>query len=183
MGGYLEEMYGGAGGEILYRPHNARWAIGAESFLAFKRDPETSLNLGFNGARLLSGHINGWYDLPLWDLTMNAKIGRYLAEDVGGTLALQKHFHNGAVLEGYVTVTDQSDFDLFGGTTHADHGIRLSLPLGGFKNVPRNTSADFTFKPFGRDIGQKLDNPLPLYELTEGFSTRHMAEYWEDITP
>ena len=47
MGGYLEEMYGGAGGEILYRPHNARWAIGAESFLAFKRDPETSLNLGF----------------------------------------------------------------------------------------------------------------------------------------
>ena len=63
---------------------------------------------------------------------MNAKIGRYLSEDVGGTLALQKRFHNGAVLEGYVTVSDQSDFDLFGGTTHADHGIRLSLPLGGF---------------------------------------------------
>ncbi len=182
MGGYLEEMYGGAGGEILYRPFDARWALGAESFLAFKRDPGSTLNLNFTGDRLFSGHVQGWYDLPYWDLTMNARFGRYLAEDIGGTLALQKRFHNGATLEAYSTITDQSDFDLFGGTTHADHGIRLSLPLGGLKYVPHNTNASFKFAPFGRDIGQKLENPLPLYELTESFSARHMAEYWDDVT-
>ncbi|MEZ5814141.1 MAG: YjbH domain-containing protein [Alphaproteobacteria bacterium] len=181
LGGYLEEQYGGAGGEILFRPFNARWAVGAESFLAFKRDPLSDLNLGLTDDTLLSGHIQGWYDLPYWDLTLNAKFGRYLAEDIGGTLALQKSFHNGVKLEAYATITDQSDFDLFGGTTHADHGIRLSLPLGGIKYAPRQTSASFKFAPFGRDIGQKLENPLPLYELTTPFSTRHMAEYWDDI--
>jgi len=182
MGGYLEEMYGGAGGEVLYRPFDARWAIGAESFLAFKRDPETSLNMGYTGDSLLSGHVNGWYDIPEWDLTLNAKIGRYLAEDIGGTLSLQKRFHNGAKLEGYMTMTNQSDLDLFGGTTHADHGIRLSLPLGGFKYAPERASANITLAPFGRDIGQKLENPLPLYDVTESFSARHMAKYWNDIT-
>lgn len=183
MGGYLEEMYAGAGGEILYRPHQARWALGAESFLAFKRDPETAFNLGLNGDRLLTGHINGWYDVPFWDLTVHASAGRYLAEDIGATLGLQKDFRNGASLEAYTTLTDQHDSDLFGGTTHADHGIRLSLPLGGIKHIPRSAKANFTLAPFGRDIGQKLENPLPLYDLTEPFSTRHIAQYWDEITP
>ncbi|HOO81798.1 MAG TPA: YjbH domain-containing protein [Alphaproteobacteria bacterium] len=183
MGGYLEEMYAGAGGEILYRPYKARWAVGAESFLVLKRNPESTLNLGLNGDHLLSGHIQGWYDLPHWDITVNAKAGRYLAEDLGATLSLQKRFHGGAVLEAYSTITNQSDFDLFGGTTHADHGIRLALPLGGIKYIPRNAKAKFTLAPFGRDIGQKLENPLPLYELTEGFSARHLAQYWDEITP
>lgn len=183
MGGYLEEMYAGAGGEVLYRPHDAHWAIGAESFFALKRDPASTLNLGLNGDHLLTGHINAWYDLPFWDLTMKAKFGRYLAEDTGGTLSVQKLFHNGAKLEGYITVTNQNDFDLFGGTTNADHGIRLSLPLGGFKHIPQNTRADFIAAPFGRDIGQSLHNPAPLYDLTENFSTRQMAEYWDDVVP
>lgn len=182
LGGYLEEMYGGFGGEILYRPFNSRFAIGAESWFAFKRDPDTTLNLGFNGDHLLTGHINGWYDLPNWDLTLNAGLGRYLGEDIGGTLGLQKRFHNGAMLEGFVTITDQSDFDLFGGTTHAYNGLRLSLPLGGFEYIPRNTSMEFQTAPFGRDTGQRLVNPLSLYELSENFTARHMEEYWSDIT-
>ncbi len=181
MGGYLEEQYAGVGGEILYRPYDARWAIGGESFLAFKRDPQASMNLGLNGDHLLSAHIQGWYDLPIWDTTLNARFGRHLAEDIGGTLALQKRFRNGAMLEGYVTVTDQRDFDLFGGTTSSDHGIRLSLPLGGFKYVPDNVDADLRFVPFGRDIGQSLRNPIPLYELTEPFSARHIAQYWDEV--
>ena len=106
----------------------------------------------------------------------------FTGEDIGGSFALQKRFRNGAMLEGYVTLTDQSDFDLFGGTTHADHGLRLSLPLGGFKYATQNSKINTTLAPFGRDIGQNIRNPLPLYDLTESFSTRHMAEYWSDIT-
>jgi hypothetical protein len=179
--GYLEEMYGGAGGEILYRPFNARWAIGAESWLALKRDPETSLNTGFNGDHLITGHLKGWYDVPKLDMTLHGKIGRYLAEDFGGTLALQKNFKNGAQLEGFVTLTDAADFDLFGGTTHAYNGIKLSLPLGGYKYVPANTKLNIKTAPFGRDIGQSLKTPLPLYELTEPFTARHMSTYWDEI--
>ncbi len=181
MGGYLEEMYGGFGGEILYRPFNARWALGAESFIALKRDPETALNLGLNGDSLLTGHLQGWYDLPNWDITLNAKIGRYLAEDIGGSVGLQKTFENGARIEGFVTLTDNADYDLFGGTTHSYHGMRVSLPLGGFKHIPRGTDINITAAPFGRDIGQALHNPMPLYELTEGFALDHMSTYWNEV--
>jgi hypothetical protein len=126
--------------------------------------------------------VNGWYDVPDMDMTIHGKIGRYLAEDFGATLALQKNFKNGAQLEGFVTITDSADFDLFGGTTHAYNGIKLSLPLGDYKYVPTNTKLNIKTAPFGRDIGQSLQTPLPLYEITEPFTARHMSTYWDEIT-
>lgn len=182
LGGYLEEMYGGFGGEILYRPFGSRLAVGAESWLAFKRDPLTDLNLGFNGDRLLTGHVNFWYDLPLWDITASASAGRYLAEDIGGTLGLQKQFENGARLEGFITLTGDSDPGPFGGAAPAYNGLRLSVPLGGYKHIPRNTDIALTAAPFGRNSGQRLENPLPLYDLTQAFTAQHMAQHWSDMT-
>ncbi len=180
--GYLEEMYAGAGGEILYRPFDKRFALGAESWLALKRDPDSTLNYRLNGDHLLTGHLKAWYDIPEADLTLGIKAGRYLAEDWGGTLSLQKHFKNGAKLEGYVTLTDRSDFDIFGGATHADHGIRLSLPLGGFKYMPPSSEVRVIAKPLGRNVGQSLESPLPLYALTEPLSKAHLIRHWDEIT-
>lgn len=181
--GYLEEAYAGFGGEILYRPFDKRYAIGAESWLALKRDPGSSLNLGLTGDRLLTGHINGYYDIPELDMTMGLKAGRYLAEDLGATLSLQKNFKNGAKLEGFVTLSDQSDFDLFGGTTHSDHGLRFTLPLGGYHKHLAPAKLKFITAPFGRDIGQSIQSPLPLYNLTEPFSKAHILQHWNEITP
>jgi hypothetical protein len=183
IGGYLEEMYGGFGGEILYRPFGPRYAFSAELWEALKRGPSTALNLGFNGDHLLTGYLNAWYDIPKADLTLHAKIGRYLAEDFGGTFSLQKKFKNGATLEGFITVTNEADLDVFGGTTHARNGVRLTLPLGGQKYIPDNTAIKFRAEPFGRDTGQSLENPVPLYETTEAFSYSHMIQNWDDILP
>lgn len=180
--GYLEEMYAGAGGEILYRPFGKRFGISLETWLAFKRDPFQPLAEGLNGDSLLTGHIKGWYELPGSNLTLHAKAGRYLAEDLGATLSLSKTFKNGSKLESYVTISDTADFDLFGGTTHADHGIRLTLPLGSLPHVPDGSEIRIKTAPFGRDIGQSLDAPMKLYELTEHFSYRHITENWGDIT-
>lgn len=183
LGGYLEEMYGGLGGEILYRPFDSRLAVGAESWLSLKRDPLTAFNLGFNGDRLLTGHVNLWYDLPLWDMTARLSAGRYLAEDTGATLGLQKHFENGSLLEAFVTMTGLRDADPFGNAAHAYNGLRLSVPLGGYKYVPRNTDINLKAEPFGRDAGQRLENPLPLYELTQPFTAQHMARNWNGMAP
>ena len=182
-GGYLEEMYGGLGGEILYRPFDSRWAIGLESWLALKRDPYAELNMGFNGDSLLSGHINAWYDLDNDGLTLHGKFGRFLAEDIGGTIGLSKEFQNGASIDAFITLTDTADFDLFGGTTHAYHGVRLSLPLGSVPYIPPGSRLDVKLEPFGRDIGQSIDNPVPLYALTEPFSEDHLARYWDEVIP
>jgi hypothetical protein len=183
MTGYLEEMYGGFGGEILYRPFNSRFAIGAESWLALKRDPESVLATGYNGDHILTGHLNGWYDLPLWDTTLKASVGRYLAGDAGFSLGLQKEFSNGAKLETFMSLSNQSEPDVLGGTTHDYHGVRLSLPLGGFAYAPRNSDVRFEAGPLGREFAQRLDNPLPLYDLTQPFSMNHIESHWDEITP
>lgn len=180
-GGYLEEMYAGLGGEILYRPFGKRFALGAESWLALKRDPLTSMAMGLNGDHLLSGHVQAWYDVPNYDVTVQARLGRYLAEDFGGTLALRKDFINGAKIEGFVTVTDNADFDAFGGTTHAYNGIRLSLPLGSVKYIPEGSEARIKFAPQGRDTGQAIENPLPLYEATEPFAKDNLIAHWSGV--
>ena len=183
MGGYLEEQFAGAGGEFLYRPHNARWALGTEGFISFKRDPTSTLNLNLQGSKFISGHIQGWYDFPHWDLTLNAKYGRFLAKDIAGTLTLQKRFDNGSYLEAFTSLSNKSDFDLFGDKTHTNHGIRLVMPLGGFSKHLEKAKIDTRFEPLGRDIGQSIRNPQPLYELTEGFSVHHLANHWNEITP
>ncbi len=179
--GYLEEMYGGAGGEILYRPYGKTYALGVELWQAFKRDPYAPLNLGYSGDHVLSGHVNAWYEVPETGITLQAKIGRYLAEDWGATLSVNHEFGNGADLSAFVTITDRSDYDLFGSTTHLYHGLRLSLPLGNFRALPEGTGIITTAAPIGRDNGQSIDKPVDLFELTRPFSKRHVAQNWNGI--
>lgn len=181
-GGYLEEMYAGFGGEILYRPYGKTYAFGAEAWEAFKRDPDTLASLALNGDHLLTGHLKAWYEIPESDLTLGLKFGRYLAEDLGGTLSLAKAMENGTRIEAFVTATDQADFDLFGGTTHFYSGLKFTLPFGNVPLVPNGSIIRMSAAPLGRDTGQAIDSPLPLYEMTEPLSYRHMAQHWEKVT-
>lgn len=181
-GGYLEEMYGGIGGEILYRPQGKTWAIGAEAWEAFHRDPYSPFAMLFNGDHVLSAHLKGWYEIPETDLTLGLKAGRYLGQDWGGTFTLTKSMQNGVKFDSFVTATNHADFDQFGGTTHLYSGVRLRLPLGNIPVVPRSSEIRMTAAPLGRDFGQILDSPLPLYEMTESFSARAMARDWNGIT-
>ena len=180
IAGYVSEHFAGYGGEILYRPFDKRFAIGADTWMVKKRDPYTFANLGTKDTSLFSAHVNAWYDIPKADITLGIKAGRYLAQDLGLSASLAKNFKNGASIEGYVSISDQSDPDLFGGKTSADHGIRVNIPLGGFKYTP-NTHVRLTAAPFGRDIGQFVDNPFPLYEATEKFSLSHISKHWREL--
>ena len=112
---------------------------------------------------------------------MGIKAGRYLAQDLGGTLSLTKTMKNGASIEAFATATNQADFDLFGGATHLYSGLRLTLPLGNAPLLPDGSHARLAAAPLGRDIGQSLDSPLPLYTLTEPFSYRSLAQNWKEI--
>ena len=184
--GYLEEMFAGFGGEFLYRPIGPRFAIGAESWAVAKRDPDSALNLGLESYSTASALVNIYYDAPHWDTTLKASFGRYLGQDTGAGLEMSKRFDNGATLSAFVRVSDQSDFDATGGETHAHHGIRLSLPLGGsaigrLPFVGRDSEARFSFGPMGRDTAQRLDNPFPLYEETRPLAYSEMVKEWTSI--
>lgn len=179
--GYLEEMYAGFGGDILYRPFRSTWAVGAEGWLAFKRDPNTSLNMGFSGDRVFTGHLKAYYEFPETDMTVEARLGRYLNEDIGATLALNQRFDHGMNVRGFVTATDQSDFDVFGGTTNLYAGLEFTMPIGNIPIIPQNTVIRVKAAPLGRDTGQALENPVDLYTMTEPLSYRHITQYWNDI--
>lgn len=178
--GYLEEMYSGFGGEILYRPHKSRWTVGADLWQVFKRAPDTALALGLSGDHVMSGHVNAWYDWPGEDVTLSLSAGRYLAEDIGLTLGLDHRARNGSVLSGHLTMTDQADPDLFGGTTHLYGGLKMTIPLGSIPMIPEGSEMRFHAHPLGRNTGQKLDKPLSLYAETNRFSLREISRHWTD---
>lgn len=179
--GHIDEMYGGTSGEVLYRPFGKRFALGIEGFGGFKRDPRVWLNNGlFIDQGAWTAHVAAYYEMPD-DLTFTAKAGRYLAGDVGGTLAMEKRFANGVTLAAHVTATDKADFDVFGSETHLYSGLELSLPIGQIKHVPRGSAVRTKIAPLGRDTGQQIDNPVSLYKMTEPLSYRHIGEYWDTV--
>lgn len=179
--GYLEEMYGGAGGELLYRPFGSTWAFGVDAYSVAKRDPYSLMALGFATTPGLTAHATAYYEFPNQDLTASFSAGRYLAGDWGGTLALQNRFKNGAQLKAYATATTKSDRDIFGDETSLVTGFNLSVPIGSIKYVPDGSEIRLSSMPFGRDGGQKLDAPVKLYDATEPLSYRHITQNWTDI--
>lgn len=183
LGGYLEEMYAGYGGEILYRPFGPRWALGAEGWHVYKRDAESAAALGLNGANGFTGFLNAWYDAPVIETTFHLKGGQFLGGDRGFQLSMEKTFDNGVKFEGFAAISNAADYDPFGGTTHAYNGIRLSVPFyHTIKGQRMRAAGSGQIAPLGRDAAQTLNPPMTLYELTEPFSYRHVERHWGDVT-
>lgn len=180
--GYLEEMYLGAGAEILYRPFDKTWAIGAEFFDVIKRDPFTAGASGFEqGTATITGHVNAFYELPSTDTTISLSAGRFLAKDYGVSGKISHDFRNGARINGFVNATSKQDQDVFGGTTHLYGGLNVSVPLGSLRFLPNGSEVTLKTAPLGRNAAQRLDKPFDLFEQTEQLSRRHLIQNWGDI--
>ncbi len=180
-GGLLEEHYAGTGTEILYRPPDSNIAIGATLHYAVKRAPDDVYYTGAQSYRVLSGHVNGWYEIPDTHLTINGSIGRYLGRDFGGSLGISRAFDNGATLAASITATNRRDYDLLGNRTGLHSQLSLTLPFGNMRFTPPGSEIRLHATQIGRDSGQALDAPLPLYDATEGLSARHLIRHWKEI--
>ncbi len=183
--GYLEEGFAGYGGEILYRPFGKTFSIGAEGWNVYKRQATSRLGKAFQKEDRWTAHLNLNYEVPSLtftdDMTAYLKLGRYLAEDYGGTVGLKTCFDNGSALEGYLTLTNKFDANIFGGLTHIFGGVKFSVPLGNIPYVPDGSEIRLITEPFGRDAGRMIDVPLPLYEATEPFSSRQLGRSWKNL--
>ena len=60
--GYLEWMYGGAGGEILYMPDHKNWALGIDAYWVKQRDFDQGLS--FQDYNVFTGFMSFYYDMP-----------------------------------------------------------------------------------------------------------------------
>lgn len=162
-GGYLETMFGGAGGEVLYRPLDASWAVGVDANYVKRRDWNNMMKFTDYTARV--GNITAyWQPWFMRNLLVKASVGQYLAEDKGVTLDVSKRFNSGIIVGAYATKTNVSSQEY--GEGDFTKGFYISIPLDVFSVIPTRDRAQINWTPLTRDGGQMLGRKYQLYDMT-----------------
>lgn len=176
-GGYLESMYAGVGGELLYRPMGERWSIGAD--LNYVRQRAFDQGFGLRDYRTVTGHITTYTKLP-FDLDAAVSVGRYLARDWGTTIDISREFTNGVKFGGWVTRTTASSEEY--GEGSFDKGIYISIPFDEMMSVSTMSRANIAWAPLTRDGGAMLHRQYSLHTMTDGRNRDAFYENFEKIT-
>lgn len=188
-GGYLETMFAGVGGEVLYRPENKNWALGMDANVISQRDPDSWFGV-YNDdyfyydeasctddtpscrAYVLSqgttGHLTGYY-MPQWSMLDNTlfkvSVGKFLGGDNGARIDFSKQFDSGVIIGAYATFTDLTA-DEYGEGSY-NKGFYISLPLDIVTVKPSTNRAAINWQPITRDGGQMLNKKYNLYDVTD----------------
>ena len=154
FGGYLETMYAGIGGELLYWPHKSRLAIGMSLALARQRDFDRGL--GLRNYKVFTGHLSAFWATPFHNFDVAIHAGQYLAEDLGATFEVRRTFRNGWQVGVWATLTDVP-FEDFGEGSF-DKGMFFQIPLDTFFGSKNRNTLSTAIRPIQRDGGQRLEN-------------------------
>ena len=179
--GQLEEMYGGFGAEALYQPLAARWAIGLDLNRVWKRRPDSLFGIDDGDARG-TGHASLYWEAPGADTTTALRLGRYLGGDWGGTVEVMRRFDGGIGLTANATWTEGPDGgqSRFGG--RMDWGLALVVPIGASAWMPVGGTVETAVRTLGRDAGQRLQQPLPLYDQRVPGGYGRLAGTWSRLS-
>ncbi len=191
-GGYLEMMFAGIGGEVLYRPLDKNWAIGFDANVISQRTPDSWFktykdnyffydentcddNTPSCQAYVLSrgstGHLSMYY-MPNWSILDNTlfklHVGKFLGGDVGAQLDFSKQFDSGVTVGAYLTKTDLSAEEY--GEGSYNKGFYISIPMDVMTIKPSTSRAKISWEPITRDGGQMLRKQHYLFEKTDARS-------------
>jgi hypothetical protein len=164
--GYLESMFAGAGGEVLWRPEGARWALGADAYQVYQRGFDRLFDL--QKYHQFTGHISLYYASPWYDLNFELRAGQYLAGDRGFTFQMTRRFSTGVEVGAFFTRTNVSA-ERFGEGSF-DKGIFVRIPLSWVAPMETQNEIGMVLRPVQRDGGQALQGDAILYEETRGTS-------------
>ena len=175
--GFLERMYAGIGGEILYKP--AQWPIGIGLDIHHVRNRGYDMRFDLLDYETTVGHISLYYDAGgMFDIELNA--GRYLARDWGVTTTISRQFGSGWEVGGYATLTDVP-FDVFGEGSF-DKAIFISVPIDWITSSPTQARR-ITLRPITRDGGAHLASARLLNKKTRKSHTadfrREFGRLWK----
>ena len=160
--GYLEPMYAGITGEILYKRPGSNFAVGVDLSAVKMRD--FNMLFGLRDYKTATGHLNLYYDAG-GSFDLEANVGRYLAKDWGVTTKISRRFSNGWSAGAYATLTDVP-FDTFGEGSF-DKGLFITLPMDWMLGKPSKSLRDFYIRPITRDGGAMLASSKTLYPATK----------------
>jgi hypothetical protein len=179
--GYLEDMYGGVGGEVVWRPKDSDVAYGANLYYLKQRDFDRMF--GFRDYDVVTGQVSIYWQNAFWrGVDVNVHAGRYLAGDWGATFEVMRKFDSGIEFGAYATFTDVP-FSEFGEGSF-DKGLILRIPFGWI--APFNTQyvASSHLSSLIKDGGQRLYYDNPLWEELKSTNETQIRRTWPtDVTP
>ena len=152
--GVMEEMFSGAGGEVLYWPSKSRVAVGASVAYAKQRDYDR--RLGHLDYDVITGHVSAYWASPFYNYDLAVHAGQYLARDVGATLEVRRTFRNGWQVGAWATMTDVSSEDF--GEGSFDKGFYFQVPLDSIFGSNSRSKFGLRMRPIQRDGGQRLES-------------------------
>ncbi|MCL5049344.1 MAG: YjbH domain-containing protein [Firmicutes bacterium] len=166
-GGYLERMFSGVGAEVLWRPVDSNWAIGADINRVRQRDFG-----GWGGLQdytATTGFVSLYYQMPwLEDTMVRFDVGQFLAEDRGVNVAFQKRFDSGVMVGAYAAFTNVSQEDY--GEGSFTKGFFMSIPFDLIGVRPTRQRVGMHWIPLARNGGRQLIRRTELWGVTDDVS-------------
>jgi len=175
--GYFEQMFGGIGGEVLYRPFYKPWAIGAELWRVKQRDFDGSFN--FLDYQTTTGFINFYYEHPKSQILFRLKGGKFLAKDSGVNLDFSRRFKSGLNMGVYFSLTDISREEF--GEGSFDKGFYFFIPIETFFSDYSSGHTGFGLRPVQRDGAAVLFHSYDLFGITDQAAYDHILRDWDDL--
>lgn len=166
--GYLEEMFAGAGGELLYRRPGSRWAAGLD--VNQVRQRAFAQDFALRNYRAQTGHASVYWQTPWQEINLAVSAGQYLAQDRGVTVNVSRTFGNGVTMGAFVTKTNVSAAQF--GEGSFNKGVYWSIPLDAMMTSSSRQVATFNWVPLTRDGGAMLNRPLQLMGATSVLDPR-----------
>ena len=171
--GYLERMFGGVSGVLLWKRVDKPYALGLE--LNYVKQRDFDQRLGFQDYSVMTGHVSGYYKFQSGFMAQ-LDVGRYLAGDFGATLSLDRELANGWKIGAFATLTDVP-FDDFGEGSF-DKGIRIEIPFAWATGKQTRKSYKNTIRPILRDGGARLDVDGRLYDSVREYHAGSLDSEW-----
>ncbi|PWV65637.1 YjbH domain-containing protein [Plasticicumulans acidivorans] len=165
--GYYEEMFAGAGGQLLYWPEERNWAFDIAVDALRQRDPYSAF--GFRDYNTLTGIASLHYRLPELGVTATLRAGRFLAKDDGVRFELSRRFDSGVEIGIWYTMTNGDDITSPGSPSNPyyDKGFFVTIPMSSLLTRDTRSTAGMALSPWSRDVGQMVVSPSDLYRLVE----------------
>lgn len=173
--GYLERMHAGVSGEVLWKPVDSPLALGLELNYTQQRDSDGGLGFDEYDYDVVTGFVSAYYEFGNGYFGQ-VDVGKYLAGDVGATLAIDRVFVNGWQIGVFATVTDATSAEF--GDGGFDKGVRFSIPLNWALGNKSQGTLGATLRTNVGDGGARLLVNDRLYNLIRDYHTDALDPEW-----
>ncbi|MEX2198619.1 MAG: YjbH domain-containing protein [Burkholderiales bacterium] len=164
--GIYEEMYSGAGGQVLYLGADGGWAV--DLAVDALRQREFEGWFGHRDYSTVTAIASLHYRLSQ-GLTATLRVGRFLARDEGVRAEVRRRFKSGFEVGAWYTVTNGNDITSPGTpeSPYYDKGIFMRMSLDAMLTRDTRAAAHLSLAPWTRDVGQMVASPGDLARLME----------------